>query len=330
MNILFLSAGSKVSLIKNFRNRLNGGGNRIMVCDSDPDSPSFYFSDKYYVVKKYNEGGIDDINEICENEKVNIVIPTSEIDLSQISSGLRWIDKKFYTLVSTNLLLRNKENFYADCKAEGVPVPNTYLPTYLRAFSQDQFIPCFIKPKFGCASLNTTKIYNYEALCDFFLTHEPSEFLIQELLDGDEYSIDIFNNPFYEPYYVVPRKRIKIKNGESVVGETIKNQDLINWAYRISEVFHIIGPATIQCFITTSGDIKFTEINARFCGGTHLSHAAGADYVEATKSFYNEINGKKSTYGAGPLDWIEHVKMIRYTDDIFDYDSCYEIGEDSP
>ena len=73
---------------------------------------------------------------------------------------------------------------------------------------------------------------------------------------------------------------IESKGGESIKGMSIQDQALIELGRQVSETLGIVGPATVQCFLTDSGRHEVTDVNVRFGGGFPVPHAAGGGYPE--------------------------------------------------
>ena len=124
--------------------------------------------------------------------------------------------------------------------------------------------------------------------------------VFQKFQSGQEYTIDIINNN-YKPIYIIPRKRIKVVNGQITIGETILDKQLIYFSKKIIKIFKIKYHACLQC-IKYKNKIFFIELNPRFGTGMTLSELAGAKLTETlifkknTKLNRNIKNVKFSRY----------------------------------
>ena len=134
----------------------------------------------------------------------------------------------------------------------------------------------------------------------------------QELLTGQEYTIDVLCDKDGEPVYIVPRIRTTVKEGKSTEGIVVENNRIVDGVKKICKAIKFKGPINIQCFELENGDIKFTEINPRLGGGTVLG-------IEATENWFPLIvdtfvydkkikANNKVQYG---------LKMSRYYDEVF-------------
>src|SRR5207249_225386 len=107
----------------------------------------------------------------------------------------------------------------------GVPVATTYLPASLP--SSPQF-PLFIKPRGGRGGVSAFPVRSAREL-EFFLDYVDAP-VVQEFLDGPEYTIDVLCNFEGTPLSIVPRERVVIRAGVIDRGRTVKSPALIDLA----------------------------------------------------------------------------------------------------
>nr|WP_243237368.1 ATP-grasp domain-containing protein [Heliobacterium chlorum] len=173
-------------------------------------------------------------------------------------------------------ITRNKSNTIDFFKQYGVKSPKSY------GVGEDDVVefPCFIKPVSGSSSVNAFKVDNQVEL-DFF-KYYIGDYMIQEFIDGEEYTIDVFCDFSGRLIYATPRIRIATRTGEVVKTQIVTDDYLINRICNIVNVLKPIGPITIQAIRSKrDNEYYFTEINARFGGGCPLSMMAGADSASA-------------------------------------------------
>ena len=114
----------------------------------------------------------------------------------------------------------------------------------------------------------------------FFLDYVPDP-IVQEYLDGPEFTIDLFCDMQGVAIAAVPRERLVIRSGVTDRGRTVRDQSLIDLAVRCAEVLDFRGAVNVQCRVVGTTPVVF-EINPRFSGGIQLTMAAGADFAEWT------------------------------------------------
>ena len=232
------------------------------------------------------------------NRKINVVIPSFDETL------LDWAKKKdYFRQKGVHVILSNKE-YIAKCqdkwetyqffKAIGIPTPET---------STENKYP-LIKPRLGRGGKGIT-------INSADRNISMDGMISQELLEGQEYTIDVFCDNESNPVYIIPRKRMQVKDGKSINGITIMHEGIVAYVKKICSHLKFIGPINIQCFETVNGEIKFIEINPRIAGGMALGFAASENWVELI--FKNIIENKpiepvKVKYG---------LKMFRHYDEVY-------------
>ncbi|MBY3158011.1 ATP-grasp domain-containing protein [Rhizobium laguerreae] len=113
------------------------------------------------------------------------------------------------------------------------------------------------------------------------------EYIFQELIDGEEYTVDVVLNGSRGIHCIIPRRRIKVRGSEVVVAETADDSSIVQWVHRLMDGVAFCGIINIQLFATRRGLILI-EINPRFGGGSELSIAAGADLPSYLLSILTE------------------------------------------
>jgi carbamoylphosphate synthase large subunit len=149
--------------------------------------------------------------------------------------------------------------------------------------------PCFIKPNYGSSSINAFKVKNQMEL-DFF-KYYIGDYIIQDFIEGPEYTIDIFCDFEGNPIYLTPRLRLATRSGEVMKTRVVYEENLENQMLRIVEALKPKGPMTVQAIKSVvDKEFYFIEMNARFGGGCPLSMKAGADSAGA---LYDLLSNKK-------------------------------------
>jgi carbamoyl-phosphate synthase large subunit len=159
----------------------------------------------------------------------------------------------------------------------------------------------------GRGSANVFKVENQEGLQEALaVVKDP---IIQEYVQGDEYSIDVLSDRLGNAVSVVPRKRLATESGISVKGVTVKDGELIDYAKNISKELKLFGPSCIQCIKGRA--VNFIEINLRFGGGSILSMHADENVLQ---NLVRIINDEKTIPAGG---FKEGLIMLRHYSERF-------------
>lgn len=314
VNVLITSVSRKIWLVKAFKDALTQAkidGN-IISFDTNSLSAAFYVSDKHYLVlPSSDQSFIPKILRICKKEGIKLIIPTRDGELLLFAKNKKKFEQqRIHIMVSSPKVVEiciDKYKFYQFLTRNNIPTPETYLPNQIK-FSSMHY-PLFVKSRYGSGSKEVFKVDNEKEL-KFFINY-VSYPIIQEFLNGKEYTVDLFSDFYSRVITVVPRERIETFCGESYKGRTVKDAEIIEQARNLAKKLKTIGHITIQCIKGYSG-VKFVEVNPRFGGGAILGIKSGAN---TPLLLLNIILGKKIEPQIGKFK--ENLIMLRYTKDLF-------------
>ena len=317
INILFTSSGRRVELIKHFMSvikELNVNG-KVITVDLKDNSPAGKVADKHILVPRVDsENYISSLLKICKENDVNLLIPLIDTELVLLAEnkgafeaiGVKLLisDVKVHEICNDKLLTTKffEENNFGTPKLYDIKkLLNS--PTFDRAL--------LIKPSKGSSGIGVHKVSNKEELK--FYSENLSDPILQELIKGEEYTIDVFTDLNGKVLTAVPRLRIETRAGEVSKGKTCYNLLLIEKATEVvNTLANAIGCITVQCFLTENNDVKFIEINPRFGGGAPLSLTAGADYA---KYLVETLLNRQPSFDI--TKWQSNLLMLRYDAAIF-------------
>ena len=314
INILILSVGRRVELVKCFKEaaKLAEVNSKIVTADISESAPAIYFGDKNYIIPRIGqEGYIEKIIEICKSEDIRLIVPTIDTELLIMAKNKELIEKVTNAKVLISDLraieiCRNKINTNRFFEEYGFGVPKEI--TLKNIKNKNYKFPLFIKPFNGSSSINTFKVNNDREL-EFFIEYVNNP-IIQEFIEGIEYTIDAFVDFHGRPITIVPRERLATRSGEIAKGRVVKDRELIEEVRKVIEVLKPIGHITVQCMKTKKG-IEFIEINPRFGGGAPMTIKSGAN---SPLNLYRLLKGEKLEYNE---DYEDNMLALRFDDAIF-------------
>ncbi|HHV61372.1 MAG TPA: ATP-grasp domain-containing protein [Firmicutes bacterium] len=286
MNILFTSAGRRVSLLRSFRRALQAsGGGSILAADMDPTAPALFEADKGFLVPRVSSPDyISRVIEICKCKSISAVIPLIDPELPVLAchkDDLAAIGAVTVVCAPEAVAIGNdKLATTAFFSSVGIPTARTFsreeVLNSLTKRERLQF-PMVVKPRHGSSSQGVT-LCTDEAELEFYLARYR-DLIVQEFLRGEEVTIDILGDGKGNILSAVPRKRLKVRGGEVERGITVDDAPFREFILEIGRHFKPFGAINVQCFVTEKGPV-FTEINPRFGGGYPLADAAGAGFPE--------------------------------------------------
>lgn len=307
VNILQVSIGHKVYLTKYFRKAYKALGieGKIIGTDIDPYTPGIYATDKHYIAPRRNDPSfIPKIIDICKKEKINLLMPTSDEDVEFFAQHRKSFEGLGVKVLAPSYeiaaICSDKMKFYEKLTELGIDTPKIW-PEKSSGISY----PCIVKPRKGKGSIGVRTAQSAEELGDL------EGMIIQEKLEGTEYTIDYFADFDSNPICIVPRIRMVVREGESKVAITKKDDAIIELCKKLGIGLGFIGQNTIQCFKTLDGRISIVENNMRFGGGSPLGMESGC---KSPEYLLRLMQGEKLQ---PDFDFQDGLIMIRYSENIF-------------
>ncbi|RMD04325.1 ATP-grasp domain-containing protein [Clostridium autoethanogenum] len=322
MKILLTDIGDRVQLINCLKNSCTVIGADYM----GRISPAAAFVDQFYSIPKFDDSNyINLLLDICKSENIDFLIPLHEGKFYTLCEN-----RQKFTSIGTTLLLssekiidicQNKLKTYKFLGKNKISSPKSYSKIEMLKLIENNHVdfPLIVKPINGTGSVGVFKVYDINEL-NFFIKYikEP---IVQEYVDGTEYTVDVLCDLHGFPISIVPRERIEVKAGEVLKSRTVMHRQIIKETYKLikdlveevdsADNIRAVGPFTIQCKVTKDDEIKFIEINPRFGGGVPLTFKAGVDYG---KYFNMMVRGQEIEPVIGKF---EEVTMLRYNEAIF-------------
>jgi len=312
INLLLTGAGTQTfvnvidALTKTKKLKLN-----IIGCDIDPLAHGLYLCNKGVIIPRANNPEyINVLVDICRKKKIDILLPLLSLEYPKISKAKEKFEK-IGTIVpisdySTVRITMDKKLTFDFFVKNNIPTPKTFLPGEIPS---KPAYPLIIKPRRSSGTKNVYKLNNPEDLAHYLkIVPDP---IIQEFLEGEEYTIDTLSYWNSAPITIIPRARLQVMDGKSVKGKTIRNARLVSQTRKIIKKLNLVGPANIQCFRVGKKFI-FTEINPRFsAGGLPLAVGAGVNTPELL------IRMAKNEKLREHMNYRNNLIMLRYFTEIF-------------
>lgn len=314
--ILFTSAGRRVELLRCFRAAASKLGLDLEVhaCDLEPDlSAACRDADARFAVPRCTDADyVDRLIDYCEQHSIRLLVPTIDPELYPLAKA-RDRFAAIGTMVhvsspETIEVVRDKALTASSLEQAGVSVPRTATVDAVRANPQDWRWPSFIKPSGGSASRGIGEV---QSVADLLPSYEEP-MILQDLLDGQEYTVNIYVDAKGQLVSVIPHIRLSVRAGEVEKGRTAKCPDIEAIATGVVKALPgLRGVACFQLIDDARLGMRVFEINARFGGGYPLADHAGGRFAESVLAL---ANGQAECASA---QWQDGTTMLRYDGAIF-------------
>lgn len=310
-NLLLTSAGRRVALVTAFREQMAALDHpgKVLTADARADAPAHHFAHASFLLPPVDSPDyLDALLAACRRHEVAWVMPLIDPELTVLSAN-----RSAFEAIGTAIVLSSAETVriasdkrltYAFFRDHGIATPRTYSADDPAVDALR--LPLFVKPANGSASEDAHVVRTADELA-FYRRHVPDA-VVQDLLEGDEYTFDAYCDLDGDVRCVVPRLRIATRAGETSKGRTVRDPRLIEAARAVTAALPgAVGVITLQAFLTPAGEIMFTEVNPRFGGGYPLSYVAGANYPRWLLEAFLGLPSSVEADG-----WRDGVTMLRY------------------
>ncbi|TIX89355.1 ATP-grasp domain-containing protein [Rhizobium sp. P44RR-XXIV] len=244
---------------------------------SEVTFPEAYF-DLPYVD---DDGFVFEVQRLVAEKRIDYVIPAHDEALFQLSG-------KSMTAVlvgpSTELsdILRFKSKVLMKLRGH-IPVPE--------AIGNSPLFPFFSKPDRGQGSRGARIVRNERELELLNEAREPM--LFQELLPGDELTVDCFSLPDHEIAYCAARRRERVSSGIATRMQMVDEPLMLKHASVISRELKISGAWFFQMKQDIHGTYKLLEVANRIAGSSGFQRAMGINLMDA---WLHQLAGKEVSF----------------------------------
>ncbi len=270
--VLLTCAGQRVDIVSAF----GRAGAETIAADVSPLAPALYAAGRHLLAPRVEDPGYTpSLAAAVAEHGVELILPLTDLDMTILARNRERLGA-LVLLPPAEVAERTNDKLVTHLflQERGIGSPAAWLPDELPA---DLPYPVLVKARRGFGSRNIFRAESREEL-DFFLARTPAESFVQEVCAGEEFSMDVFCDLEGQCLNSIPRTMIESKGGESIKGMTIADEELVALGRDVSEALGVVGPATVQCFRSTPGDCRVTDVNLRFGGAFPLALAAGGEY----------------------------------------------------
>jgi carbamoyl-phosphate synthase large subunit len=230
----------------------------VIAADPSPLAPAQYAADVRVAPPRIDDPGyVPFLEELVTKHDVKAVIPLTDLDLEVLANSdlpafvpAPEICRATYDKYEAHeLLLRH-----------GLPSPPTCLPE-----DEPESYPVMVKPRRGSGARSIHPAADGVEK-DFFVRYVKEPVMVQRLMGGPEFSIDLLCDLDGRCLNAIPRTMLESRGGESIKGTVIADPELIDLGRRVSEALGVRGPCTVQAFRDPEIGLGITDVNTRFGG----------------------------------------------------------------
>lgn len=308
LNILFLGASKRTSLLENFeKSALKLGINlKMFSCEKNTEFCAISHLATILSGPKFADDAFQDwLAENILKYNINIVIPNMDsatVALAKFKENHK--DLKNCWCVVSSFELCEKMN---DKQLSEKFFNEHNIPTFENT---DGVFPKILKDKLGFGGKGQFIVNNKSEYDDLLKRIDKDNYVIQDYIKGRETSVDFYVSPFKSLMGYVLRDRLEVSDGEVMNCITrypeVAEKNLIE---NIAKINGWEGCITLQYIKDENGNIRVVEINPRFGGGATCAIACGLDMPTFVLSEFIGVDFA--------VDKIKNLRMARSRRDFF-------------
>ncbi|MDX6680957.1 MAG: carbamoyl-phosphate synthase large subunit [Solirubrobacteraceae bacterium] len=197
------------------------------------------------------------LRELVASHGVGAVIPLTDLDIHVLAAA----DLPAFTPAPDVCeAMYDKFRCHELLTELGLPSPPTVLPG-----SQPGGYPVMVKPRRGSGARSIHPAAD-RAETEFFVGYVKEPVMIQRLMGGPEFSIDVLCDLDGRCLNAIPRTMLESRGGESIKGQVIADRELVELGRNVAETLRFRGPGTVQAFRDPEIGLAITDVNPRFGG----------------------------------------------------------------
>jgi carbamoyl-phosphate synthase large subunit len=285
-------------------------GVELVAVDCDSNAAGLYLTDEppALVPRGDAPGFVAAVAALARERRIDVVIPTVDEELVVLAQAVpAFAADGILVMVSSPeaLTATLDKHQLVTAAAETVPCPRTELLDGQLELDGWE-LPLIVKPRSGRGGIGVALIEDAAALDAY--PHDGN-WIVQELLPGEEYSVDVLIAGTGEVLAAVPRLRMKVDSGVAVTARTVHDEELERLAGAAALATGLRGPANVQLRRDRSGRPRLLEINPRFPGTLAITIAAGVDLPWLA---LNDLLGRPLADDTGHF---AEIVLVRYLDE---------------
>ena len=244
-----------------------------------------------------DEGYFEFLLDYCKKNRIEAVIPFIDDEvllLAQRKDEL--MDAGILPLVSCESAVSICHDKWQTAEFMKNNYPSIYIKTISMKKGCTIEMPFFIKPRAGRASIGCSKIENMEQFLAYRSTiKDEDDCIVQELCDGDYFSVDVINNHGLT-FSIARQELVRNSNGAATVVQIVDAKQICDISEKIAKELNLFGISNFEYIQQKSGEYVCIEINSKMPAGTELSCMGGLDlFAGIIDTFYGANTVKKAS-----------------------------------
>lgn len=249
---------------------------------------------------------VDELIALCAEDDIDVLFSTVDVELPPLARRRGELSAAL-AAPSLDTLETCLDKFALAVRcAPLLRTPVTHLVGPASTAAEWDF-PIIVKPRSGAGSRGVRLVHSR---ADLDALGDDDSLIAQELLPGDEYSVDVIAAADGHVVAAVPRTRTRVDSGVSIAGLTVRDAELEATATAVAQAIGLTGVANVQLRRDTNGVPALLEVNPRFPGAMPLTIAAGVDMPSLALDLALELDLPERAE-------FREIANVRFLEDVF-------------
>jgi carbamoyl-phosphate synthase large subunit len=253
--VLLTGVGKRYDIVSAF-----GEHAYTIAADPNPLAPARHAADLAVSPPRIDDAGyIPFLEQLVAEHDVRAVVPLTDLDIEALAAAGERLPS-FVPSADTARATFDKYETHHLLMRLGLPSPPTVLPG-----EEPPSYPVMVKPRRGSGARSIHPAADRGEM-EFFIGYVKEPVMVQRLMGGPEFSIDLLCDLDGRCLNAIPRTMIESRGGESIKGTVIFDEELIELGRATGEALGVRGPCTVQAFRDPEIGLGITDVNTRFGG----------------------------------------------------------------
>lgn len=284
-NVLIGAVGRQSSLVRAFRQAAQGRC-AVLAMDRDPWAPGLAEADQSVLGRSPADPDYGSwLVDLCAVHGVGLLLTLHEDELAAMEQVREALSARKTQLVGSPAVpvgtFVDKWALASALSDHSIPTPQTWLGSDTEPANDWDGRALIAKPRRGRGSKGILVLDDEVAVRAFAARADSGSFIVQPLIQGAEYGMDVVNDLQQATQAILMRRKLRLARGETDRAISVALPNLESLGVSLGEWTQHQGVFDVDVMVPEHGEPLVIDVNPRFGGGYAFSAAAGAQVPSA-------------------------------------------------